>query len=341
MAFLRDKNNKKNKGSYFKARGTYTNLGNNGFGKMPENVNDFDSCGVASGIANEIRKRRIWSTIWTLVLLIAIVVGIIYKGPVSRLTIVLSSIFVLFAFRIICGNFVFNMDFILDSDENKSWHQFLNAMKAFNSSQFGWISNGDPYAVLNTPIRSAKLCSKGLVAEININTKNDYFMIKGGNISTYFFPRLIIVAGRETKNVNVFSYDEVRIEAGPNMATIKTGSVPRDTQVLRWEYEHMRVNGEPDMRFKVNRRYPTCLFSELFIRLPNGGCLSFVASDPKYINLIKSDIASYRPLIGIGGVCASSEENGNTLNEVMEQDNTLESERKSLLEEVKTFIVLK
>lgn len=84
-----------------------------------------------------------------------------------------------------------------------------------------------------------------------------------GNEQFIFLPNNLILI--QDTQVNVLDYSSVTISIHPQRF-VESEVLPKDANVVDYTWQYVNKSGEPDKRFKQNKRYPICLYGELEIK---------------------------------------------------------------------------
>jgi len=97
-----------------------------------------------------------------------------------------------------------------------------------------------------------------------------------GKQKLYFFPDYILIyAARE---VRYFAYSELHIRLKHSEIIVES-NVPRDSKIVGYTWQHVNKSGQPDLRFKDNRRLPIIKCAELYFMSSGGFAELLMFSD--------------------------------------------------------------
>jgi hypothetical protein len=87
------------------------------------------------------------------------------------------------------------------------------------------------------------------------------------HLTLYFFPdRVLVYQGRR---VGAISYGNLNCN-GIETSFVESEGVPADAEVVGRTWQYVNKNGTPDRRFRNNREFPICRYSELALQSDSG-----------------------------------------------------------------------
>lgn len=109
----------------------------------------------------------------------------------------------------------------------------------------------------------------------DIRANVDVPLLKAGRTLLAFYPDRILAF--QGKSVGAISYDRINAASG-HTRFVENEAVPPDATVVDRTWQYVNKSGGPDRRFKNNREYPVCRYSELVLTTSDGLDLRFMAS---------------------------------------------------------------
>lgn len=86
---------------------------------------------------------------------------------------------------------------------------------------------------------------------------------KSGNETLIFLPdKLFIIQGNK---IGALDYNDIS-KSISNKRFIEDGMVPKDTQIVGYTWQYVNKSGDPDKRFKNNRKLPICQYGEIKLK---------------------------------------------------------------------------
>ncbi len=92
-------------------------------------------------------------------------------------------------------------------------------------------------------------------------------VVKTGRTTLAFYPDRVLAF--QGNSVGALSYDALQAEE-LRTQFVESESVPRDASVIGETWQYVNRNGGPDRRFKSNRKYPVCAYTQLNLSTPTG-----------------------------------------------------------------------
>jgi hypothetical protein len=203
----------------------------------------------------------------------------------TKPTLFCISLLSLFAFSVILLNVLRNIDkkrllvqihYDIDEQVNEVYQKFIHHFaELFNCARIWQYLHTQQTNDYKYSSGAANIISRRPLTNFSANKKPSKFFKTNiqipylglKNTELYFFPeRLIIKRGRQYggimyKNISCLEHATQFIESE---------TVPRDSIVVSHTWRYLNKNGSPDRRFKDNRQFPICQYSEYSLTSSSG-----------------------------------------------------------------------
>jgi len=83
--------------------------------------------------------------------------------------------------------------------------------------------------------------------------------------------------------IGVLNYSDISSSAHTT-PFIESETLPKDAQVVGQTWKYVNKSGEPDKRFKNNKKLPICLYGELELTSSSGLNMVIMFSNPNITN---------------------------------------------------------
>ncbi|UDQ91819.1 SH3 domain-containing protein [Xanthobacter autotrophicus] len=83
----------------------------------------------------------------------------------------------------------------------------------------------------------------------------------------FFFPDIVFI--QSGNRVGAVHYADLNVR-WQDSRFIESENVPRDAQIVGYNWQHPNKNGGPDMRFKYNKQIPVCLYESMYLSSDSG-----------------------------------------------------------------------
>jgi hypothetical protein len=170
--------------------------------------------------------------------------------------------------QIIIDHSAVNIETQFDDPIKKKYEQLQNSFKNLGTSHKIWDITGAHFqdrvaarSSADTLInrRDARIGFKSLPI-ITSNYEALYFQNRNG-ADLYFYPTFILMHTND-QNFAIIGLDELHVKFSSVRFT-ETGTVPRDSKVIRKTWAKVNKNGTPDKRFKNNYQIPVVEYGRL------------------------------------------------------------------------------
>jgi hypothetical protein len=142
-------------------------------------------------------------------------------------------------------------------------------------------SQGVKLAAANIHIGQAP----GVLANVDVP------ILESGKTSLAFFPDRVLAF--QGKTVGAIAYSDLGF-VSESTKFVEQEQVPSDAKVVDHTWQYVNKNGTPDKRFKDNRQYPVCLYSQLNVSTPAGLDLQFLASRDRAFDAVQSAVTALK-----------------------------------------------
>lgn len=115
-----------------------------------------------------------------------------------------------------------------------------------------------------------------------------------GGIMLAFLPDRVIIQQRRA--VAVLPYADVHVTTTVGRF-VESGAVPRDAQLLGYNWQYPNTSGGPDRRFKHNRQLPVTEATSIGLQSASGLSLAIQASNRQQAEAFVTTLRSYVPLL--------------------------------------------
>ncbi|CAM3143236.1 DUF4236 domain-containing protein [Chryseobacterium flavum] len=177
--------------------------------------------------------------------------------------------------QIIIDNSAVNIEIQFDDPSRRKYEQLQDSFKNLSTSQKIWditrahfqdrvAARSSASTLVNR--KNARIGFKSL-SIIRSNYEAIYFQNVNG-ADFYFYPTFILMY-KNDQNFAIIGLDELNITFSPVNFT-ETGTVPRDSKVIRKTWAKVNKNGTPDKRFKNNYQIPVVRYGRLSFSSGNG-----------------------------------------------------------------------
>ena len=213
-------------------------------------------------IIKDIKRAKAYTWIW-IVLFIALFAAISWWA-------LLPMLLLRFAFPKFFKAFI---KYDLDGDASLEWEKYSEIINMLKSSKKVWIVET---AKLNSNTKynagASRNISRGIAhvkkikpkhnTGLKVKTDAPSVIVKSSKCSLLFLPSDVII--KKGAKYIAYSYDQLAVYSSTTNF-IESGAVPRDTEIIRYTWQYVNINGTADKRFNNNRQLPVCRYGLLHL----------------------------------------------------------------------------
>lgn len=161
------------------------------------------------------------------------------------------------------------LDYVIDDDQKDVVFQRINPFARTALSEKCWriiqsnkvIDKKYTGGASNSVKRV--LCKTFQRAVFPFKSSTAAVSFKSGNETLIFLPdKLFIIQGNK---IGALDYNDIS-KSISNKRFIEDGMVPKDTQIVGYTWQYVNKSGDPDKRFKNNRKLPICQYGEIKLK---------------------------------------------------------------------------